>query len=308
MWWRAAWTALLAFVCYIVLTGGFKEHLEARLNTNSQNLVPSSLLGEGHPIGSARERIAKSIPMFLTESVSVIDLTKEIEPPSDQRTPQNLDQFILGKPSVGYDMTVERKLRCQTRPTWTLWWQFWEWEIFPQRMVDEPHYASVASIKSWCFPGIDLREDELQLFIEIDPDQKCRSYHEISSQLALSGILHRFERIASSLSLDFGSVGGLLSCISSNFGVVQAFANENELPKEKGQLANRNNNQPEREESYGLVRKPMPPGFVWLTFAGAIGSGLFFGGVGYLVYRFGGRRDKTPASSKPHYRPEKWPD
>ena len=102
---------LLAFVCYIVLTGGFKEHLEARLNTNSQNLVPSSLLGEGHPIGSARERIAKSIPMFLTESVSVIDLTKEIEPPSDQRTPQNLDQFILGKPSVGYDMTVERKLR-----------------------------------------------------------------------------------------------------------------------------------------------------------------------------------------------------
>jgi hypothetical protein len=106
----------------------------------------------------------------------------------------------------------------------------------------------------------------------------------------------------------FSGIGCFLSRIGSDLGIVQAFADENELPKEKGQLAYRNYNQPEREESYSLVRKPVPSGFVWLTFAGAIGSGLFFGGVGYLVYRFGGRRDETAPRSKPHYRPEKRPE
>ena len=219
MWWRAAWTALLAFVCYIVLTGGFKEHLEARLNTNSSKSRPIFLVGRGAPnriCQGTNSKIYSNVPYRKRQCNRLDQRNRAAFRPANP--PEISTQFILGKPSVGYDMTVERKLRCQTRPTWTLWWQFWEWEIFPQRMVDEPHYASVASIKSWCFPGIDLREDELQLFIEIDPDQKCRSYHEISSQLALSGILHRFERIASSLSLDFGSVGGLLRVCPKTLG------------------------------------------------------------------------------------------
>ena len=45
----------------------------------------------------------------------------------------------------------------------------------------------------------------------------------------------------------FRGISQFLSCLCSDFSVGQAFANKNELPKEKGQLADRNNDQPERE-------------------------------------------------------------
>jgi hypothetical protein len=51
-----------------------------------------------------------------------------------------------------------------------------------------------------------------------------------------------------------GRISRFLGGFRGNFGIVQAFANENELPEEKGKLTARYNDQPERKESYGLMR------------------------------------------------------
>ncbi len=106
----------------------------------------------------------------------------------------------------------------------------------------------------------------------------------------------------------FRGISRFLSRVGGDLGVVQAFANENELPEKKEKLNTGNTDQTQRKKSYGIARDPVPDAFVWLTCV-VFGCGcLIGGGAGWAVYRFGGRRDKAPASGKPNYRPEKRPE
>ena len=102
---------------------------------------------------------------------------------------------------------------------------------------------------------------------------------DVGAQLSLRGILHRFEGVASSSGLNFGSIGRILRSIGGDLGVVQTFADEPQLPKEKTELKTADNDQAKGE--YRLRgRRALPPSFLLvllgaglLSFSGALGLG-----------------------------------
>ena len=88
----------------------------------------------------------------------------------------------------------------------------------------------------------------------------------VSPQLALRRHLHSLQRVLGRLSLNFSGIGRFLGSIGSNFSIVQAFADELQLPIKETNLNRANNNQPESEYRNRLTRL-LPPSFLLLLIA-----------------------------------------
>jgi hypothetical protein len=142
----------------------------------------------------------------------------------------------------------------------------------------------ILDLVSWRLTDIFESDPEIRLPRAVSVKYFDASDGDVGSKLPLGGILHRLQGFVSSFSLDFGGVGRFLRGVGGNLSVLQAFADENELPEKQDKLATSYDDKPKREKSYGLTSDPGPDAFVWF------------------------RRDETTAKRKPHHGPKQRPE
>jgi hypothetical protein len=278
---RAAWAAIgLALFGFVVLFCG-NELQHTRSLSNLGDRSPISLSNKSKSLGVPREIETKFRPPLLFKAVLVGNLPKNIETPTPFLSFENLDPFSLQEFSFPRDDVPARS----RRDLWeegeaalsTRYRQFWDDKAFRQRMRQNIHHASMFSSVSWSESIIRLGKAKYRGMVGMNIFEGCGIDRNIGAQLPDSSILHGVQGFTGRFRLEFSGVRRFLSRLCGELGVIQAFANEPELPQKQANLKAANSDQQERKEARSIFREP------WLRSVGAI-SGLLTGlGVGWVI-------------------------